>query len=125
MKLLTSAIQDLTQVIKEMKQAPDMPIAVSQEPSAGDLLEQYSQMKAYELNVGIGLGTETSQTSQASIPIEIGTKTTLSPKLDFAIEWLKRNPQDKAKSGRELEVSVSMNGESISYKWWNKAKNKE
>jgi len=70
----------------------------------------------------VPMGTGNSQTSQQNISIEVGQKSTNTPKLDFAIEWLKSNPDDITKSGRALENEVLMEGETISYKWWNRAK---
>ena len=91
------------------------------EKEDSDSVQALAQMMLNRANLGVqdvGLPT-----SQALIPIEIGTKVTQSPKLDFAIEYLNKNPHERLKSGRELESSVFMNGETISYKWWNKAKN--
>lgn len=45
-----------------------------------------------------------------------------SPKLEYAVQWLLQYPEDVLVSGRELEQRVTMNGETISYKWWNEAK---
>jgi hypothetical protein len=45
-----------------------------------------------------------------------------SPKLEFAIQWLKDNPDDSYKSGRELEKSVLWQGSTISFATWNDAK---
>lgn len=62
------------------------------------------------------VGIPTSQANSG--PIKISE----SPKLQFAIAYLQQNLQAKGMSGRQLEATVRMAGETISYKWWNKAK---
>ena len=64
------------------------------------------------------LGTGNSQ----NFPVQIGSKTTYTPKLDFAVKWLQMHPEDVARSGRDLETNVLMDGDTVSYKTWNKAK---
>lgn len=67
-----------------------------------------------EQNTTIQLGNfGNSQTSQAK---------KASPKLEFAIQWLRQHPEHMLIPGRDLEAKVTMNGEPISYKWWNEAK---
>lgn len=54
-----------------------------------------------------------SQSSQEGKP---------SPKLEFAMQWLRQHPEDMLVPGRELEARIMMDGKPISYKWWNQAK---
>lgn len=90
----------------------------NQQPSVNDnseLVEQFtSAMETARQADLVPVGSGNSQQSSH--------KLVLSPKLDFAIRWLQANPQDIKKSGRELEKTIFMDSQKISYKWWNKAK---
>lgn len=43
-------------------------------------------------------------------------------KADLARWWFEQHPEDREKSGRDLEESAKPGGETISYKYWNKIK---
>lgn len=45
-----------------------------------------------------------------------------SPKRDFAVAWLRDHSECKDMTLRELESSVLMNGNKISFKYWAEAK---
>ena len=90
---------------------------------SGELVAQFTKaMESAKEPAFVPVGSGNSHRVPNSIVIKMSDKAILSPKLDFAKQWLQSNPQDATKSGRDLEKSALMDGKTISYKWWNKAK---
>jgi hypothetical protein len=101
----------LTALLEAFKNAP---------PPVVQVTTQIPEKQHYEpTETTITLGNFGN--SQSSQPQETQKP---SPKLEYAIQWLKAHPEDMLVPGRELEARVTMNGEKISYKWWNEAKKK-
>jgi hypothetical protein len=55
----------------------------------------------------------------------VSTPLAAPSKLELAKQWLKDHPEDKKRTGRDLEKHVMPMGVHISHAWWNKAKPKK
>lgn len=111
---MIAAIKAQTDALEKLPQAIAMAVAEAMKAVQPSVIEVVTKAPetAHETTIQLG-NFGNSHTSPARKP---------SPKLEFAIQWLKQNPADMLKPGRELEAQVTMNGEPISYKWWNEAK---
>lgn len=91
---------------------------MQEQSSAGDGNQKVEGAHRIIHETPIQLGTlgsgNNSQSSQAHKKV--------SRKLEFAIKWLQQHPESLLTPGRELEAKITLDGETISYKWWNEAK---
>lgn len=106
LKTLTSAIQELTQAMKNASQVP------ASRPS--DDLERFVQEQSKLVNLSV-----VNDLPELPKPQMVA----LPSKMELAKEWLKEHPEDRQLTGRELEENRKPHNVKISYVYWNKAKN--
>lgn len=121
-------LETLTKLAENSTQAPDMPIL----PSAGDLLEQYSQLKAYEARLN-SVDVSTMSTGQQNEVIytyerivESGKEYTRKthPALFGVVDYLEQHPSARHASVRKIaDMVTSDTGQAVGKSWAAIAKN--